>query len=262
MSQTTVQRMKTIRFGSAMIEVGDSEANLRDIGAANNVSFEYSFDEQTIKSDNAGDILKRIANERARVSCDMLESSVENIASFLKGVVTTGSTSATSQTVSGENVVTQAGYVRLANKNGDGTQVTISTCKKGNTSLTVSTDYTVGVDAQGYTIIAPVSGSSKVTAGDTITVGYSYTPNASEIVEAGGKLTLAFNIVRLTNFDSDGKKFEITMWKASGAEGFTMDFQPDDADTPNAVNAVWEGINDAGRDSGKQLFRIVDEQGV
>lgn len=262
MSQTTVQRMKTIRFGSAKIEVGDSEANLRDIGAANNVSFEYTFDEQTIKSDNAGDILKRIANERARVSCDMLESSVENIAASLKGIVTTSSEAGSATTVTGEEVKTQTGFVRIARKNADGSQVSVSSCKKGSVSLTAGTDYTLGLDSDGYTVIAPVAGSTKVTAGDTITVNYSVTPNAAEIIEAGGKLALDFSIVRLTNYDSDGAKFEITMWKASGAEGFTMDFQPDDADTPNAVNAVWEGIADTRRDLGKQLFRIVDEQGV
>ena len=71
-----------------------------------------------------------------------------------------------------------AGFIyTLANKNGDGTEVDNIVVNDDGTPLTLNTDYTVGVDAQGFTYIVFLS----ATSANQIDVDYDYTPNAATL---------------------------------------------------------------------------------
>jgi hypothetical protein len=91
---------------------------------------------------------------------------------------------------------------------------------------------------------------------------YTYTPAASKTLTSGGKLTISPKVVRITNTDANSKVFRITVYKASNAQGITLELVSDDSEDPNVVPIKLEGVLDVTRTAGDQLFEIYDEQGV
>ena len=85
-AMTTVQNGNSIRFGSAKFEVGESVDTLVDLGAMNGVSFEESWDQQQVVSDNAGVINVGITNHTAAVEGDLLEIDLEKLALIRGGI--------------------------------------------------------------------------------------------------------------------------------------------------------------------------------
>ncbi|MFS0820758.1 hypothetical protein [Bacillus sp. 1P02SD] len=83
-AMTTVQQRNTIRFGSAKFEVGETEETLVDLGAMRGISFEESWDEMQVKSDNAGVIVAGITNHQAKIAGDLMEINLKNL-SILRG---------------------------------------------------------------------------------------------------------------------------------------------------------------------------------
>lgn len=261
MSQTTVQNANSIRFGSALVEIGDSIENLVNIGAATGIVFNHSFDKTTINSDNAGTILEKISNEKATVTGNFMETSLENLSRYIKGISTVEETQSTQKSVTDEvHVFAKINQgVRLNNRNANGAIVSSIVLKKNGSAKTLGTDYGTFVDADGWTYVYPISGGT-LNAGDSITVSYSYTPAASKKMKVGGIKKIEANIVRITNYNSEGKKFEITVFKAAANSGINMTFNSDDSDEVNVVPFELIGTCDTSRELGDQLFEIVDEQ--
>lgn len=84
MAQTSVQESRSIRFGSAILEVGPTEDALVNIGALRSVAFEESFTKIQIRSDNADVIAERIKDHACKVTASAMEVNIKKL-SLMRG---------------------------------------------------------------------------------------------------------------------------------------------------------------------------------
>lgn len=262
--QTSVQNTDTIKFGSAKVEAGAAVGSLTNLGLAANIEFSEEYDLIELVPDNAPKIPKGKKNHRATVKFDMWEVNMDNVYLLRNGGDTKTPVAASPVTVTDElHTLTGVSGVRLDHKNGAGTIVsTISVKDSADGACVLNTDYVLYVDAAGYTCIARITGSTTLTSGEVAKVTYTYTPNASIDLSTGGLQTITPQIIRLTNVDTAGKKFEVTVYKATNQKGISMKFPADDSDKNLTVSFELKGEVDTTRTAGDQLFKIVDEQGV
>jgi len=262
--QTTVQDSNQIRFGSAKVEVGAAVDSLVNLGAAQGVAFEEKFDVVYLVPDNAPKSQIGIKDHEASVTFSMMEVNLANLNTIRGGMDTYTAVAASPVSVSDEpHTLTGTGLVRLDHKNGAGTEVsTIVVTDASSNPTDRNTDYIIGIDEEGYTCIGRVSGSTAITTGEGVLVDYSYTPSASRDLSSGGLNSISPRVVRLTNTNSAGKKFEITVYSATSEGGIKLDFPADDGEEPMMPEITLKGVVDTTRTAGDQLFKIVDEQGV
>jgi len=262
--QTTVQDGNQIRFGSAKVEVGATVDALVNLGAAQGITFEESFEVVYLVPDNAPKRQVTTKDHEAKVTFSMMEVNLANLNTIRGGIDTYDTVDGSSTPVTNEaHTLTGVSGVRLTHKNGDDTLVTISgATDTAGTTAVANTDYVAYLDSEGYTCVARVAASTVITDGDGIKVSYSYTPSTSRSLSSGGLNTITPRVVRLTNTNSAGKKFEITVYSATSEGGIKLEFPADDGDEPMMPEITLNGIIDATRTAGDQLFKIVDEQGV
>ncbi|MDP2216740.1 MAG: hypothetical protein Q8J68_05575 [Methanolobus sp.] len=264
MAQTTVQNAGAIRFGSGKLEVGTSVATLVDIGAIRNAVFKEEWEDVEVKSDNAGVVKVGIKEHVAYIEGDMMEVDLANLNTIRGGLDTYAAVAGTPVVVTNElHALKGTEFVRLNFRNGAGTEVaSISVKDISNNDAVRNTDFVIAVDASGFTCIARVAGSSVISDGETVKVNYTYTPNASVTLKSGGKTSISDRVVRITNTDENGKKFQITLYKGTVNEGQNIEFPADDGDDPAMPHLKMKGVLDVSRTAGDQLFEIYDEQGV
>lgn len=263
MAQTTVQHPETIRFGSGRLEIGKSIDSLVDIGALTGVHFTHELgDKVTITSDNAGVILERAGTQTAKVEANLMEINLDTLAVYMGGVSKLETVAGSQQTVTNEeHTLKGTTFIRLDHRMGDGKVVTINSVKKkGGSAAVEDTDYIVALDSDGYTCIARKSGSSVIADGSTVQVSYKYTPAAYKRLSFGGLQQLDATVARITNYDSLGREFSITVYKATADSGIEIEFQADDADETDVVPITLVGTEDTSRAVGDQLFVIEDHQ--
>lgn len=263
MAQTTVQHPETIRFGSGRLEIGKSLDSLVDVGALTGVHFTHDLgDKVTITSDNAGVILERAGTQTAQVEANLMEINLDTLAVYMGGVSKLETVAGSQQTVTNEeHTLKGTTFIRLDHRMGEGNAVTIdSVKKKGGSAAVEDTDYVVALDSDGYTCIARKSGSSVITDGSVVQVSYKYTPAAYKRLSFGGLQQLDAAVARITNFDSLGREFSITVYKATADSGIEIEFQADDADETDVVPITLVGTEDTSRAVGDQLFVIEDHQ--
>lgn len=263
MAQTTVQHPETIRFGSGRLEIGKSLDSLVDVGALTGVHFTHELgDKVTITSDNTGVILERAGTQTAKVEANLMEINLDTLAVYMGGVSKLETVAGSQKTVTNEeHTLKGTTFIRLDHRMGDGNAVTIdSVKKKGGSSAVEDTDYIVALDSDGYTCIARKSGSSVITDGSVVQVSYKYTPAAYKRLSFGGLQQLDAAVARITNYDSLGREFSITVYKATADSGIEIEFQADDADETDVVPITLVGTEDTSRAVGDQLFVIEDHQ--
>lgn len=263
MAQTTVQHPETIRFGSGRLEIGKSLDSLVDVGALTGVHFTHDLgDKITITSDNAGVVLERAGTQTAKVEANLMEINLDTLAVYMGGVSKLKTVAGSQQTVTNEeHTLKGTTFIRLDHRMGDGKTVTIdSVKKKGGSAAVEDTNYIVALDSDGYTCIARKSGSSVIADGSTVQVSYKYTPAAYKRLSFGGLQQLDATVARITNYDSLGREFSITVYKATADSGIEIEFQADDADETDVVPITLVGTKDTSRAVGDQLFVIEDHQ--
>lgn len=263
MAQTTVQHPETIRFGSGRLEIGKSLDSLVDVGALTGVHFTHELgDKVTITSDNAGVILERAGTQTAKVEANLMEINLDTLAVYMGGVSKLETVAGSQKTVTNEeHTLKGTAFIRLDHRMGDGNAITIdSVKKKGGSAAVEDTDYVVAIDSDGYTCIARKSGSSVITDGSVVQVSYKYTPAAYKRLSFGGLQQLDAAVARITNYDSLGREFSITVYKATADSGIEIEFQADDADETDVVPITLVGTEDTSRAVGDQLFVIEDHQ--
>lgn len=263
MAQTTVKHPETIRFGSGRLEIGKSLDSLVDVGALTGVHFTHELgDKVTITSDNAGVILERTGTQTAKVEANLMEINLDTLAVYMGGVSKLETVAGSQKTVTNEeHTLKGTTFIRLDHRMGDGNAVTIdSVKKKGGSAAAEDTDYVVAIDSDGYTCIARKSGSSVITNGSVVQVSYKYTPAAYKRLSFGGLQQLDAAVARITNYDSLGREFSITVYKATADSGIEIEFQADDADETDVVPITLVGTEDTSRAVGDQLFVIEDHQ--
>lgn len=262
MSSTSIQETNSVRFGSGILEIGATVGALVNIGAFRNARFEEAYEKVSVMSDNAGEVYAGIRDHKCAVSCDLIEVNLDTLDMVQAGLVTVTSTGTTPVGVTDEEIdLYDTIAYRLANRNAAGTEVASITVTGdgGSPSYARNTDYVIAVDSAGYTTIARVSGGG-ITSGDTVEIDYTYTPASERNLTTGGLVQLTPQVVRFTNYDASGNVFEITVYKATAAEGITLEFPADDADDVWATPIRLEGTRDTTRSNGDQLFAIRDEQ--
>lgn len=263
MAQTTVQHPETIRFGSGRLEIGKSLDSLVDVGALTGVHFTHDLgDKVTITSDNAGVVLERAGTQTAQVEANLMEINLDTLAVYMGGVSKLETVAGSQQTVNNEeHTLKGTTFIRLDHRMGDGNAVTIdSVKKKGGSAAVEDTDYIVALDSDGYTCIARKSDSSVIADGSVVQVSYKYTPAAYKRLSFGGLQQLDAAVARITNYDSLGREFSITVYKATADSGIEIEFQADDADETDVVPITLVGTEDTSRAVGDQLFVIEDHQ--
>lgn len=263
MAQTTVQHPETIRFGSGRLEIGKSLDSLVDVGALTGVHFTHELgDKVTITSDNAGVILERAGTQTAKVEANLMEINLDTLAVYMGGVSKLETVAGSQQTVTNEeHALKGATFIRLDHRMGDGNAVAINSIRrKGGSAAVEGTDYVVALDSDGYTCIARKSGSSVIADGTVVQVSYKYTPAAYKRLSFGGLQQLDAAVARITNYDSLGREFSITVYKATADSGIEIEFQADGADEADVVPITLVGTEDTSRAVGDQLFVIEDHQ--
>lgn len=263
MAQTTVKHPETIRFGSGRLEIGKSLDSLVDVGALTGVHFTHDLgDKVTITSDNAGVVLERTGTQTAQVEANLMEINLDTLAVYMGGVSKLETIAGSQKTVTNEeHALRGTTFIRLGQRMGDGNAVTIDSIKrKGGSSAVEGTDYVVALDSDGYTCIARKVGSTVIADGTVVQVSYKYTPAAYKRLSFGGIQKLDAAVARITNFDSLGREFSITVYKATADSGIEIEFQADDADEADVVPITLVGTEDTSRAVGDQLFVIEDHQ--
>ena len=265
--QTTVQKSDSIRFGSAKFEVSSDDITYTDYGAFRNVAFRESWDEVKVESDNAGRIKTGMANQIASIEGDLMEINLTNLNQMRGGIDLFTTQAGTPVAGATQTLASGAwGYNDpevVENQNYDASALTINSVTGGTDGLLVAdTDYFVGVNVRGETIITILDSATVTTETQTMTIDYDYTPAASKTLKSGGLFTMSDRYVRITNLDEDGDSFIIKLFAATSAEGIVIELQPDEGDDPAVTHIRMEGRQDETLTEGEQLYEIVDAQNI
>jgi len=266
MAQTVVKDSRAIRFGSAKFEVGESLATMVDLGAMNGVKFTEEWETVKVNADNAGQIFAGIRNHQASIEGEMLEVTLADLA-LLRGGTDLYTTVAATPVTSASQTVSSGswsfnGFIPITNQNGNGGKITpTSVTGSVDGALTLAVDYDL-VEVNGVWGIAITDSVAVTTEAQNISIVYDYTPAAAKKFTSGGMMTINPRVVRVTNTDASGKRFMITVFKATNEQGIELEFQPDDAEDPNSVAIKLTGVCDTSKAPGAQLFEIYDEQAV
>ena len=264
MAQTTVQNSNTIKFGSGKFEVWNG-ASYVNLGAMNGIVFNETWDQIVIKGDNVGEIKKKTSNHKCSVAGDIIEIDLANL-NLIRGGIDIYAPVA-GAIVNGASQLIVSGdweyndFIPFAHQNGDKTIIVITSVTGATDgALTAETDYFLVKRDDGiYGIIIKDSVAVTVEA-QNVTIVYAYTPNASKTLSSGGKTVITPYKLKVTNTNEAGQDFMIEVYKGSGNSGIVLTLQPDDSDAPNIIPIVIEGVLDATKSAGDQLFKITDEQ--
>jgi len=253
MSQTSIQKSTAVRKGAVKVEIGDNFASLVDIGALRNPQINSKAENQAIKFDNVEDLKKFVNGKMIEMTFDLCEINMTNLAVLDAGLIaiTTVAGSATPITSEALGTGWTVGQpIKLANKNGDNTEVSSIVIDAGGSPLLLNTDYNVYVGdgtngTLGYTYIVPVTVQAGVLDAD-----YSYTPNASKNITFNDSGAKTLKVMRITNTDENGKEFRIDIENATNFAPISIDFAGDDEEDVAVLPITFEG----------DVVEIVDQQ--
>jgi hypothetical protein len=260
MSQTSIQQETDIEFGSVKFEIGPDVGSLVDVGVLRDAKFRWTYTEAVVKSDNGGIIKRGITDEKAIFGANIMEFNFDRLAAFYSGVLTKTVVAADPTAVTREDhELNDTDVEWLTYADGDGTEVASIVVKDatGTTTYTRNTEYVVIVGADGRTGIARTG--TTILDGATVRVAYSYTPNASVVLKAGGKLVFDAQVARFTNTNAAGKTRVCTIYSATPSSGISIDFPADDDVDPWMCPIEIVGVCDVDRAEGDQLFVITKE---
>lgn len=256
--QNSVQKVKSVRFWSGIFSIStDDWASWTNLGAISDANLNVTKSIIELVVDNAK-LPPKVKLDEVVFSCNLYEFVLENLQS-IDGFAEYSTVDGTPVAVTGEALGT--GWtvdtpIKLANKNGDNTEVASIVIDADATPLVLDTDYRVFVGSDGYTYILPLTAQSGVLDAD-----YTYTPLASkEQLYKDVIKTLATNRFKFENTDEDGKVFGIEFYEGYNRAGIDATFLPDDT-TDDALNIPVE-IKAYPLSGSQNLFRIYDEQDV
>ena len=271
-AQTTPQLLNSVTMGSAKIEMRayGSTGAYTDLGLASGIEFTETITPAEIKADNASPITVDLQEHSATVKFDMLEQDLAKIYALRGGsggLDTYATQAAEAVTVTNEpHTLTGTQMVALDYANGDGSEVgSIVVTDASSNAAVRNTDYVIATGADGKTYIGRVAASTVISTGEGVLVDYSYTPLANKSLSSGGKSTIGYLEVKLTNLKNisgTNKAKTITVYKVQVRTGLDYKFPAGDSTDPLSYPVELKGYDDATRAAGDQLYKIVDEQGV
>ena len=254
--QNDVQKVKSVRFWSGILYVSpDNWASRVNLGALSDATLTANYIINEFVVDNAK-LPPQQKLDEVLFSANLYEFALDNF-QLIDGFAEYSTLDWTPVAVTGESLGT--GWtvnqpIKLANKNGDNTEVASITIYADWAPLGLDTDYRVYVDADWYTYILPIAVQTGVLDAD-----YTYTPlaNKQQIYKDVMK-TLKQSRFKFENEDADWKIFGIEFYQWYNRAGITATFVPDDA-TDDALNVPIE-IKAYPQTSTQNMFRIYDEQ--
>ncbi|MFW5981530.1 MAG: hypothetical protein ACOCRU_03025 [bacterium] len=262
MQQTTVQNSRTLRFGSGVMEVGDDIGSLVNLGAMTGIQFQETWEDLMLESDNAGSEPIGKINQRAAIIGNLQEINFTNLHNLRGGYDNIENIAG--DLVPGEEQVVAQGnwkndkFIKFEHQNGDGSAITVNSVSGSSSNeLTVDVDYFIAQNEHNeYGIIV----QDGVSESQSLTLDYDYTPNAAVKFSSGGKTTIDPKVVRITNTNEFGKKFQITIFKARNQDAIDITFPADTSGEVATTPINMQGTLDKDREVGEQLFDILDEQ--
>lgn len=256
--QNSVQKVKSVRFGSGTLSIStDGGSSWTNLWALKDANLNVTKSIIEVVMDNAK-MPPKVKIDEAVFSANLYEIVLENLQA-IDGISTYTTVDGSPTSVTGEALGT--GWtvdtpIKLANKNGDNTEVGSIVIDADGSPLTLDTDYRVYVWSDGYTYIYPLTAQTGVLDAD-----YSYTPLASkEQLYKDVVKTLATNRFKFVNVDEDGKEFGVEFYEGYNRAGIDATFLPDNT-TDDALNIPVE-IKAYPVTGSQNLFRIFDEQDV
>ena len=267
MQQTTIQNSKTLRFGSGIVEGGDDVGSLVNFGSMTGIQFQETWDDLMVESDNAGQEVIGKINQKAAILGNLQEISLTNLNNLRGGIDNFENIAGT--LVSAEAQIVASGdwafndFIKFEHQNGDGSAIIVNSVTGGTDGLlTVDDDYYAGKNENGEYGIFVIDGIIATTEDQSLTIGYDYTPNAAVKLSSGGKTTINPKVIRITNTNELGKKFQITIFKARNQDAINIEFPADTSGNVASTPINLQGSLDKARTVGEQLFSILDEQSV
>lgn len=263
---------KVLNLGSADIRIAmysDETATYetaKSIGLLDGIKVTRSGDKVTLKSDNSSDIDLGLSNVELTIEASAWKDiDLHTLYDLLGHVGEYNIVSASAQTVTAEPVGLVSTIASALKHKTDAvtpTEVTNITVKNGSRTYTLGTDYTVGLTSSGYTTITRVA-SGAIPSGTTVSVGYKYTPKASESLSFGSTIKPEPLHVWIVNKDENGNKFGIEVYKvdAMSSEAFTFGIDTDKTPITTPISMV--GRPDAKRaavNAYDDLYHIINEK--
>ena len=271
-AQTTPQLLNSVTMGSAKIEMRayGSTGAYTDLGLASGIEFTETLTPAELKADNASPIMVDLEEHSVTLKFDMLEQDLTKIYALRGGsggLDTYDSQAAEAVTVTDEpHTLTGTQMVALDYANGDGSEVgSIIVTDASSNAAVRNTDYVITIGSDGKTYIGRVAASTVISSGEGVLVDYTYTPLANKSLSSGGKSTIGYLEVKLTNLKNisgTDKAKTITVYKVQVQSGLDYKFPAGDSTDPLSYPVELKGYDDATRTAGDQLYKIVDEQGV
>lgn len=261
--------IRDLKFGSADVRVAlytDTTATMAtatSVGMLDGIKFSVSGDEQIIETDNTSDIDMGATNMTVVISASAWKNIDLDILHKLTGEIGTVTSTAgsTPVTVTDEpHVLTGTISERLANKNGvTPTLVTAITVTQDGATAVLNTDYTIGLDKEGYTTIAAVAGSTVITSGETVLVDYTYTAPASKKITFGTGTTPKYLHVWLVNTNAAGEEFALEIYKVRSMKSVEFTFGSDKKRDLLQMPISITGVEDNTRAVDDNLYSVIDE---
>jgi len=247
MPQTTIQKSEAIKFGSTLLEVGDSFSALTNLGAIRDMVFNSKVENIEINFDNTASIKRFKDGQKASFTCLLAEVDMTTFSIIDAGLVV--QTTVAGSLVSGATQVVASGAwgydnpIVVANQNGDGSLLTINSVTGATDgALVEGTDYFVGQDALGRTVVTIIDSATVTTPSQNMTIDYDYTPNASKKLTFNDFGSKTLKVARITNTDENGDQFIIDLTSVTNITPISMPFLADDADDVMTVEVELEGL--------------------
>ena len=263
------ENIKDLKFGSADVRVAlytDTEATMStatSVGMLDGITFNVSGDETLIETDNTEDIDMGPTNVKVVIAASAwknIDIDVLNMITGRIGTVTSTPASTPVSIVDEPHTLTGEISQRLAHKNGvTPTLVTAITVTQGGTAAVLDTDYIIGLDKEGYTTIAAISGSDVITSGETVLVDYTYTPLASKKITFGTSTVPVYLHVWIVNTNSAGKSFALEIYKVRSMNSVEFTFGSDKKRDLLQMPVTITGIEDRSRPADDSLYSVIDE---
>ena len=263
MSQTSVQKKRTVRYGSVKVLIGERFDKLTDIGAARSVAIKESMSTADIESDNAGVIATLQTEHKMELTFDSLEVNFEKYAMARGGIDNInsydGKTEETQQYIVEADTYKRGEEIKVPFKNADGSEVTINKVEKKNSSgniLIEETSYEK-IGTNGIKITdTKISPST-----DTLIITYTrIMPKMVRMTTGGKSSTIKPKCIMLVNTNAEGKELRIYLPQASIAGGLEFSFPSDKAQDVLIGKLSFSATLAGSQQSGEQLAWYEDEQ--
>ena len=263
MSQTSVQKKRTVRYGSVKVLIGERFDKLTDIGAARSVAIKESMSTADIESDNAGVIATLQTEHKMELTFDSLEVNFEKYAMARGGIDNInsydGKTEETKQYIVEADTYKRGEEIKVPFKNADGSEATINKVEKKNSSgniLIEETSYEK-IGTNGIKITdTKISPST-----DTLIITYTrIMPKMVRMTTGGKSSTIKPKCIMLVNTNAEGKELRIYLPQASIAGGLEFSFPSDKAQDVLIGKLSFSATLAGSQQSGEQLAWYEDEQ--